>query len=101
MSPENDQSRESRKEINQSLVVGAIAGQAGCLTILIVLAALFLGLWLDGFFDTKPLFTIILVIVSVPVTVITLFWVVRRMTSRYMPKKNDRVPAGPEELKSE
>ena len=101
MSPANDQSRVKQNEVNQSLVVGAVAGQAGCLTIIIVLAALFIGLWLDGYFGTKPLFTIVLVIGSIPITLVALFWVVRRVTSRYMPIKDDKIPAGQEDLKRE
>lgn len=76
------QTGETRKEINQGLVLGALAGQVGCLTLLIILAALFGGLWLDSLFNTKPILTIVLMIASVPVTLIAMFWIVRKTTAR-------------------
>jgi hypothetical protein len=77
---------EERKEINQSVVLGAVVGQVGCLTLVIVLAALFGGLWLDGVFGTKPVITLLLMIASVPVTLIVMFWIVRKATARLQEK---------------
>lgn len=79
-----------RKEFNQSVVLGAAVGQVGCLTLVIVLAALFGGLWLDNYLDTRPIFTVILMIASVPVTLIAMFWIVRKATARLQNnQKND------------
>jgi hypothetical protein len=44
-----------RNILNTLLVV--LIGQVGCVTLVIVLASVFGGLWLDGLFGTKPLFT--------------------------------------------
>ncbi|HSF83735.1 MAG TPA: AtpZ/AtpI family protein [Anaerolineales bacterium] len=52
------------------------------MTLIIVLAALFGGLWLDRFFDTRPMFTIGLMVASIPVTLVMMFWVVRAATSK-------------------
>jgi F0F1-type ATP synthase assembly protein I len=82
MSADPGQPSESRKELNQGVVLGAVVGQVGCLTLLIILAALFGGLWLDNLAGTKPLFTIILMIASVPVTLVLMFWIVRKATAR-------------------
>jgi len=82
MPQNNDLSGTSRKEVSQSLVLGVVVGQVGCLTLIIVLAALFGGLWLDNHFDTKPMITVGLMIASVPVTLIAMVWIVRRATSR-------------------
>lgn len=82
MSGDPGQSGENRTQVNQGLVLGAVVGQVGCLTLLIVLAALFGGLWLDGVFNTKPILTIILMIASVPVTLVIMFWIVRKATAR-------------------
>ncbi len=68
-----------------NLTVAAIAGQVGCLTLVIVLAALFAGLWLDAQFDSRPLATVILLIASVPVTLVLMFWVVKRAIARIQP----------------
>lgn len=77
-----DLSGEKRKEINQGLVLGAVVGQVGCLTLVIVLAALFGGLWLDEYFDTKPMITVGLMIASIPVTLTVMVLIVRRATAR-------------------
>lgn len=79
-------SGENRKELNQSVVLGVVVGQVGCLTLIIILAALFIGLWLDNSFGTKPYLTILLMIASVPVTLIVMFWIVRKATSRLQNK---------------
>ncbi len=68
-----------------NLTVAAIAGQVGCLTLVIVLAALFAGLWLDAQFDSRPFATVILLITSVPVTLVLMFWVVKRAIAQIQP----------------
>lgn len=82
MSQIGDKSERNGAQRAFNLTLAAVAGQVGCLTLLIVLIALFGGLWLDNRFDTRPLFTIILMIGSVPVTLVAMFWVVRATTSR-------------------
>jgi F0F1-type ATP synthase assembly protein I len=56
------------------------------LTLVIIFAALFTGFWLDKILDSKPLFTIVLVFVSIPVTLFLTFRVVRTATSRIQPE---------------
>ena len=59
-------------------------GLAGCSSVLIIGAAIGLGFWLDALFDSAyHLFTIILVLLSVPITGAALLWVVRFTTKRY------------------
>lgn len=82
MSPNSDQSEKNRAQYAINLTLVAVAGQVGCLTLLIVMAALFGGLWLDSYFDTRPTFTILLIVGSVPFTLVAMFWVVRKATSR-------------------
>jgi F0F1-type ATP synthase assembly protein I len=71
-----------------NLTLASIAGQVGCLTLVIIFVALFAGLWLDRYLDTKPLFTIVFLIGSVPVTLFLMFRVVRAATSRIKPVQN-------------
>lgn len=96
MSRSGDRSEKSRFGYALNLTLVAVAGQVGCLTLIIVLAALFGGLWLDNQFDSRPLFTIILMIGSVPVTLVAMFWVVRAVTSR-LTSSQDRVQTEQEE----
>ena len=82
---EEAQTETNRTQYATNLTLAAIAGQVGCLTLVIIFVTLLGGLWLDGQFDTKPLFTIILLVASVPVTLILMFWVVKKATSKIQP----------------
>ncbi len=77
-----DGEKKSSKPYFFNLALAAIAGQVGCLTLLIVLAAVFGGLWLDNRFDTKPIITLILVFGSLPLTLLLMFAVVRGATKK-------------------
>lgn len=82
MSPSSNQPENNRAQYAFNLTLAAVAAQVGCLTLVIVLAALFGGLWLDSRFDTRPMITVILMVLSVPVTLVVMFWIVRSATSR-------------------
>ena len=82
MCPTSNQSENDRAQYAFNLTLAVVAGQVGCLTLVIVLAALFGGLWLDSRLQTRPLFTLGLMIASIPITMLTMFWVVRTATSR-------------------
>lgn len=82
MSQGNQKSEKERSQYAFNLTLAAVAGQVGCLTLAIILAALFGGLWLDSRFDTRPAFTVGLMVASVPVTLVLMFWVVKATTSR-------------------
>lgn len=66
---------------NQAVIV--VAGQVGCLTFLIILAALILGLLLDRLLNTRPLFTILFMVGSMPLTWVAILWVVNRSKDRF------------------
>ncbi len=89
MSPPDEQPSNKRSQVAFNLTLAVVAGQVGCLTLIIVLAALFGGLWLDNRYNSRPLFTIILMIGSIPVTLIAMFLVVRAATSRLTSAKNE------------
>ena len=55
-----------------------LGGQVGCLTLLIVFLAVFGGLALDRVFDTKPMFTIVLLVGSAPLALFLTFWIAMR-----------------------
>lgn len=59
-----------------------ILAQVGCLTLTIILVALLAGLWLDGQFSSRPLFTVGLVVLSIPITLFLMYRVVMRSASR-------------------
>jgi uncharacterized membrane protein len=82
MGPNSDQSDKNRSQKIFNLTLAAVAGQVGCLTLVIIMVALFGGMWLDNRFGSGPLFTIGLTIASIPVTLVLMLWVVRAATTR-------------------
>lgn len=65
-------------------------GLSGCITVVIIGAAILIGLVLDRTLNSsKHLFTFILVLVSVPLNVVALLWVVRFTTRRFQNKEKD------------
>lgn len=66
-----------RKTKVYNLTLASITAQVGCLTLVIILAAVFGGLWLDAQYQTKPWFTLGLLIISIPISLTVMFFVVR------------------------
>ena len=73
---------ETRSNDRFNTILATVVGQVGCFTPLIILGALFAGLWLDHQFETKPLFTILFIVGSAPVSVYVLYRIVRTATAR-------------------
>jgi hypothetical protein len=61
-------------------------GQVGCLTLIIILASVFGGLWLDNLFGTKPVITLALLFAGIPVSVIVMLVVARKTLARLQEK---------------
>jgi F0F1-type ATP synthase assembly protein I len=96
-----DQKKPEPARYAMNLTLAAVAGQVGCLTIVIIFAALLGGLWLDNQFGTRPLFIVGLLLVSVPVTLVTMFWVVRQATSRIKPQQSQGQGSSPVQVNTE
>lgn len=75
------QSEPERHNILATLLI-VMVGQVGCLTLVIILASVFGGLWLDKTLGTKPLFTLILLFAGIPLSVILMLTVARRTLGR-------------------
>jgi hypothetical protein len=72
--------QKGRRILNTLLIV--MIGQVGCLTLLIILASVFGGLWLDNTFGTKPVFTLALLFAGIPISVLVMLVVARRTLAR-------------------
>lgn len=83
------QSEQKGRNILNTLLVVMI-GQVGCLTLVVILASVFLGLWLDGMFGTKPMFTLILLFAGIPLSVVLMLFVSRRTLARLQEKENTK-----------
>lgn len=68
-----------------SKTVIEVALQVGCLTFALILVSLIIGVWLDRSFDTLPLFTILFLVGSMPVSWVVVFRVVNKAKSKIVP----------------
>lgn len=87
-----DYQGKERFQYAMNLTLASVAGQVGCLTLVIIFLALFAGLWLDRYFDTRPIFTIVFLVGSVPVTLFLMFRVVKAATDRIKPVQKKFIP---------
>ncbi len=76
---QSDGERGSR--FNTLLIV--LIGQMGCLTLVVIALSVLAGLWLDNTFHTKPIFTLVLLLAGVPVSVILMVFVGRKTLERF------------------
>jgi F0F1-type ATP synthase assembly protein I len=67
----------SRRQKFFNLTIAGVTAQVGCLTLVVVLAAVFGGIWLDNHFMTRPWFTVGLLLASIPLSLGGMFFVVR------------------------
>ena len=79
------QSEEKGRGILTTLLI-VLVGQVGCITLVIILASVFGGLWLDKTFDTKPVFTLALLFAGIPVSVFVMLAVARKTLTRLKDK---------------
>lgn len=64
-------------------MVALSTGLTGCVTFLILGLAIFLGLWLDSTLgNDRNIITLVLILLSIPLNIAALFWVVRFTTRR-------------------
>lgn len=82
--PERLQSAQIMKQAS----LFAVGGEVGCLTLAIVIIAVFGGLYLDKLFGTKPVLTILFVLGSAPLALVLTFWVAMRAVKRNAPPKS-------------
>lgn len=70
-----------------NLTLASVVAQVGCLTLVIILGAVLGGLWLDNHYQSKPIFTVGLLVVSIPVSLAVMIFVVRFATSKIKVKQ--------------
>ena len=79
------QSDENRRNMVSTLLI-VVIGQVGCLTLAVILASVFGGLWLDNMFGTKPVFTLVLLFAGIPLSVFLMLYVSRKTLARLKEK---------------
>jgi F0F1-type ATP synthase assembly protein I len=79
-----NQSGRKQQDEFRAAVTMTVVWVAG-LTLIIIFVGLFAGMLLDKFLNSKPLFTIIMTIASIPLTIFATFRVVKAASSRIQP----------------
>jgi F0F1-type ATP synthase assembly protein I len=80
------QSEQNRRTGMISTLLIVVIGQVGCLTLVVILASVFGGLWLDNTFGTKPVFTLVLLFAGIPLSVFLMLYVSRKSLARLKEK---------------
>ena len=88
MDPINPQTHDKNNKINLPIV--GILSQVGVLTIVIIIGFLLVGMFLDSRLNTKPWFTIGLIIASVPVSLVVMVIVAKAMVKKIRPEKSSK-----------
>jgi len=88
MQPEKPAPVDSKTKIF-NLTLASVVAQVGCLTFVIILGSVLGGLWLDNQYESKPIFTVGLLIVSIPVSLAVMILVVRFATSKLKIKQTN------------
>jgi F0F1-type ATP synthase assembly protein I len=80
------QSEQNSRNGMVSTLLIVVIGQVGCLTLAVILASVFGGLWLDNIFGTKPVFTLVLLFAGIPLSVLLMLYVSRKALRRLKEK---------------
>jgi hypothetical protein len=96
--PEKDQ--KSRLQANANLSAMGLAGQLGCVIPVIILLAVLGGVWLDRTFHTEHIFTLFLLLASLPLSIYLTFQMamraVKSINESLKPPSSDK-PVQPKE----
>ena len=71
-----------------TLTVVLVAG----ITLVVIFVSLLAGLWLDKILNSKPWFTISLILLAIPVTLFLTFRIVKMATGKIQPGNKDEFP---------
>ena len=75
------QSEADRRGVLKNLLI-VLVGQVGCITLVVILVSVKLGLWLDAYFQTRPLYTLVLLFAGIPLSVLLMLAVARKTLAR-------------------
>ncbi len=80
----SDSTPEAQSRV-KNITYAVLAAQGGCFTLVIIFAALFIGLWLDAQFGRRGPFTIGLLLLSVPFSLFVMVRLALRSVAQIAP----------------
>jgi F0F1-type ATP synthase assembly protein I len=72
--------KDNRNGFNTLLIV--LVGQMGCLSLIVILVTVLSGIWLDNTFHTKPIFTLVLLLAGIPLSIVLMVYVGRKTLAK-------------------
>lgn len=78
----NQSNNDQNKGLPFTMALAGVLGLGGFLTLGIVILALVGGLWLDNTLGTRPLFTLLLMVVSAPISIFVMYRVAMNSISK-------------------
>ncbi len=69
----------------QNIALASTVSQVGCGNVVVIIAALLLGLWLDNLLNTRPILTIVFILVSIPVSLYSVVRIALSAAARIQP----------------
>jgi F0F1-type ATP synthase assembly protein I len=81
------QTESGRRGLLRSLLI-VLVGQVGCITLAVILISVRVGLWLDAYFQTRPIYTLVLLFAGIPLSVLLMLVVARRTLARLTKDEN-------------
>ena len=81
----------------KNMALAAAAGQAGCAAVVIILLALFVGLWLDTRLGWRGPFTVGLLVCSAPLSLYVMVKIALGAVGKIVPQPRNQHPAHPPE----
>ena len=95
-SPQSDQVKNARASLQLAF---SVLGQVGLLTLGVIVVALVGGLWLDRLLSTKPLFTVLLMLASFPISYYIIYRIALNAVGKIKPAAGP--PRAKEEMQSD
>lgn len=91
------------KQTVNNIALFSVGAEVGCVTLIIVFLAIFVGIGLDKFLGTKPVFIILLTLGSAPFSIFITYKIAMRAVKSVTPHVTDgkQIKAVEEEEKSE
>lgn len=88
------QSRSDRPNpgYSRNIALASSLSQVGCVTVFIILIALLAGLWLDNLLGTRPILTIIGLLVSIPVSLYSVVRIALSAAARFQSPADVETP---------
>lgn len=74
------------------IALASTVSQVGCVTVVVVIGALLLGLWLDSLLGTRPLLTIAFVLASIPISLYSIVRIAQSAASRARYPEDEAAP---------